>query len=301
MEDLERVQDRLDRIGAIQPVLSALRTISLASWRLALRQRAEVQRYADHLLRAARSLPANLLQQQPVRPRASRPLADHAPARIAVLVLGSERGLCGRFNVSAIEQAEEFLALDPPAGAEIEIMALGTRLARMLSRRGHALAWTERLSLTALPPFDLAQDLTRQWLARFERGDLDELRLIYNDYRGVGQYEPRTIRFIPLWMLVDCSNGMEEPDPEPILETDARSLQQRITTSLAAARLHEVLISSAAAEHSTRYQLMDGAAQNAERIIDELTLAVQSARQQAITREMQELAVGAGLIGPQSS
>jgi F-type H+-transporting ATPase subunit gamma len=66
---------------------------------------------------------------------------------------------------------------------------------------------------------------------------------------------------------------------------------------LTAARFHEVLIVSAAAEHSTRYQLMDGAAQNAERIIDELTLAIHAARQQAITREMQELAAGAGLIG----
>ena len=57
------------------------------------------------------------------------------------------------------------------------------------------------------------------------------------------------------------------------------------------------MLDSTAAEHSARYQLMEGATQNSNRLIDELTLALQAARQQAITVEMQELAAGAGLIG----
>jgi F-type H+-transporting ATPase subunit gamma len=58
------------------------------------------------------------------------------------------------------------------------------------------------------------------------------------------------------------------------------------------------LIDSATAEHSARYQIMENATQNAQRLIEELTLAVQNARKQAITQEMQELAAGAGLISP---
>ena len=63
---------------------------------------------------------------------------------------------------------------------------------------------------------------------------------------------------------------------------------------------YRILLSSAAAEHSARYQLMEGATRNSGRLIAELTLALQSARQQAITAEMQELAAGAGLLGPGS-
>ncbi|MDY7039779.1 MAG: F0F1 ATP synthase subunit gamma, partial [Chloroflexota bacterium] len=63
------------------------------------------------------------------------------------------------------------------------------------------------------------------------------------------------------------------------------------------ARLYTLLLESAAAEHSARFQLLEGATQNAKQIIAELTLAIQAARQQAITREMQELAAGAGLVG----
>ncbi len=64
-------------------------------------------------------------------------------------------------------------------------------------------------------------------------------------------------------------------------------------------RLYGLLLDSAAAEHSTRYQLMESATQNAERLISELTRVVQTGRQKEITQEMQELAAGAGLIGPQ--
>jgi F0F1-type ATP synthase gamma subunit len=58
------------------------------------------------------------------------------------------------------------------------------------------------------------------------------------------------------------------------------------------------LLESVAAEHAARYQLMEAAIRNAERLIEELTIAVQTARRHAITREMQELAAGAGLIEP---
>jgi F-type H+-transporting ATPase subunit gamma len=64
-----------------------------------------------------------------------------------------------------------------------------------------------------------------------------------------------------------------------------------------ATEMYRILLDAAASEHSTRYRLMEGATQNANNLIDELTLALRAARQEAITAEMQELAVGAGLLG----
>jgi F-type H+-transporting ATPase subunit gamma len=71
----------------------------------------------------------------------------------------------------------------------------------------------------------------------------------------------------------------------------ARSLELALS-----AKLYGILLQSAAAEHSVRFQLLDGASQNAERLIDELGLFLQAARQDAITSELQDLAVGAGLL-----
>lgn len=66
---------------------------------------------------------------------------------------------------------------------------------------------------------------------------------------------------------------------------------------LTATRLYELLLESASSEHAARYELMGAATQNTDRLIAELTLAIQTARQQTITQEMQELAAGAGMIG----
>ena len=93
------------------------------------------------------------------------------------------------------------------------------------------------------------------------------------------------------------ANPLYEPWPPPIIETDPLGLYARLIEQWTSASLHGLLLESAAAEHSARFQLLEGATQNAERLIAELTLVVQTARQQAITREMQELATGAGLVG----
>ena len=87
------------------------------------------------------------------------------------------------------------------------------------------------------------------------------------------------------------------PWPAPYIDTDPIKLYARLMRLWTTTEVYRILLDSAAAEHSARYQLMEGATQNANRLIDELTLALQSARQQAITAEMQELAAGAGLVG----
>jgi len=216
------------------------------------------------------------------------------------LVVGSERGLCGRFNVAVIERAERYVAEQETVSAQVELVALGTRVRRIFGRRKRPLAWSGALSIAMLPPFHLAFGLTRCWLARYEERELDAVDLIYNAYHGTGRYEPTVVRLIPPQLPPERQNTLSEPWPPPIIETDPLNLYARVVEQWAAVSLYRLVLDSAAAEHSTRYQLMELATQNVDRLIEELTLAVQAARRHAITREMQELAAGAGLIGPRS-
>ncbi len=295
MEELERAQTRLDHIRTVEPILGALRTISLGSWKATLKQRTSVQRYGERLT-AILSL---LVPHLPAGRRARR-VKSQEPGRVVALVVGSERGLCGRFNVAVVERAERYLAEQETVGAQVELVALGTRVRRIFQRRQRPLAWADTLSITGLPPYRLAFDLTRRWLARYEQRELDAVDLVYNAYHGMGRYETTVARLIPP-QLPKGQNSLSEPWPPPIIETDPLSLYACVVEQWAAVRLYGLLLDSAAAEHSTRYQLMESATQNADRLIEELTLAVQAARRHAITRDVQELAAGAGLIGPRPS
>ncbi|MDY7078268.1 MAG: FoF1 ATP synthase subunit gamma [Chloroflexota bacterium] len=290
MEDLERAENRLDNIRTVEPILSALRTISLGSWQAALKRRDGARLYAERL---AVMLPA----LSPHIPSLSSPKmrGKEGGTRVVTLVVGSERGLCGRFNAAIVEQTERYLAEQETAGVRVELVVMGKRAARILQKREEGLVSSAALPAAGLPPSRLAFDLTRRWLARYEEHELDAVDLIYNAYQGTGRYEPAVVRLIP--STLPTSEAAAPPWP-PIIETDPASLYTRVVEQWSAVRLYELLLDSAAAEHSARFQLMEAATQNAERLIDELTLALQTARQQAITQEMQELAVGAGLIGP---
>ena len=290
MEDLERAENRLDNIRIVEPILSALRTISLGSWQAALKRKDGAHRYAERLA-------VMLLALSPHIPPSFPPNGgdEGGEARVVALVVGSERGLCGRFNAAVVERTERYLAEQESAGARVELVVMGTRAARIFQRRDGAMAAPATLPVTGLPPYRLAFDLTRRWLARYEEHELDAVDLIHNAYRGTARYEPAVVRLIPPTLPTPEADALPWP---PIIETDPSSLYARVVEQWTAVRLYELLLESAAAVHSARFQLMEAATQNAERLIDELTLAVQTARQQAITQEMQELAVGAGLVGP---
>ena len=328
MESLERAENRLANIRTVEPILSALRTISLGSWQAVLKQRNDVRSYEERLATVlATLLPHLSTARRTVRPPLSSPPVggkemglplvgkdgrfplgrkegEASPSlggrergtRIAVLVVGSERGLCGRFNAAVVERTERYLAEQEATGAQVELLALGARATRILRRRKWLLVWSDALSVTSLPSYRLAFDITHRWLTRYEGRELDAVDLVYNAYRGTARYEPTVVRLIPPTLSTSVP-----PDalvwPPPIIETDPLSLYARVAEQWTAVSLYRLLLDSAAAEHSTRYQLMEAASQNAERLISELTLRVQTARQQAITQEMIELAAGAGLIG----
>jgi F-type H+-transporting ATPase subunit gamma len=236
-----------------------------------------------------------LLPHLPMPGEPEEEAADNT-RRSVLLAIGSERGLCGQFNRVVARQARRYREERHGPEERVEVWALGTRLVRLLRRYGLPLAWTERLSITGLPPYRLAFDLARRWLVAYEQGELDRVDVLYNDYRGVGRYQSTVARLIPPQITVEAELDVEALWPPPILETDPQGLYVRIVEQLTSVGLYQLFAASAVAEHSTRYQLMEDASQNAERLVGDLTMAVLQARRQAITQEMQELVVGAGML-----
>jgi F-type H+-transporting ATPase subunit gamma len=284
MEDIERVETRLENIQSVKPILGALRTISLGTWQSAQKQRQEVRQYTERLL----GVLAHLLPH--LSAAGGRRTAPRGGLLVA-LVVGGERGLAGRFNDDVVNRAQDYLTEQEEP---VEWMALGKRAVRLLERAGFPLGWTRSLSATALPSEQLAMALTEDWLRRYEAGEIDAVDLIYNAYLGAGRYRPSVERLIPPQLP---PIGAGEAWPPPIIETDPLSLYARVIGHWAAAGLYERLLESAAAEHSTRYQRMESATENAEDLIEELNAAVLDSRQEVITREMQELIAGAGMLG----
>ncbi|MGC9356916.1 MAG: F0F1 ATP synthase subunit gamma [Anaerolineae bacterium] len=300
MPNLEQIQGRLDNIRTVEPILGALRTISLGSWKASLNRQRELRPYAEQL-RGMLPLLVPRLEPGPITRlwrrvwvKGRRRRSTTSPSRkVSVLIIGSERGLCSNFNERIFQRVQLYLVEERDDGAEVDLMVLGSRLHRLFARADLPLAWAESLPVTTIPPFGLAFDLTRRWLLQYEAGEVDAVDLIYNAYRGLGRFEPTVERLIP---PEPPSATTATLPPFTIIETDPLDLYTRVVEQWTAIHFYSLLLDSTAAEHSTRYQLMEGASENAERLIEELTDDLQSLRRQSITRQMQELAVGAGLL-----
>ncbi|HOT92374.1 MAG TPA: F0F1 ATP synthase subunit gamma [Anaerolineae bacterium] len=301
-QDLERIRNRLDNIRSVGPILAALRTISLGSWQMALNRLRGLEGYGGRLLAL---LPAVLpyLQKPAARPRRLR-LHERAvtsgPAdagHAVVVVIGSERGLCGRYNAVLVERTIAYMQEQAQRGFTVEIMALGSRLVRTCQRQKCSPHRSQKLPVTRLPTFELAYRLTRTWLQQYEAFEIDAVDVLYNAYAGPGRYTATLSRLLPPELPSPVSLTAAAGATAPyIIETDPLRLYAHIVAQWTTLSFYTLLLNAAAAEHAARFQLMESATQNVERLVEELTLELQSVRRQTITREMQELAVGAGLL-----
>jgi ATP synthase F1 gamma subunit len=265
-------------------------------------------------------LPHIVRQRRKLRLRRQNKRADDG--HIVALVIGSERGLCGRYNKTILETLATYMVssdedvrrhgLAVAAGTtgqalegqtagghqQIDLVAFGSRLIQELTRAGYDLADAQRLSITALPTYDHARAVVSDWIDRYEAYELDGVDVVYNADQGAGTYATTVTRLIPLALPeTGLQSGFGSQAEAPVIvETDPLQLYRHIIDQWTSIALYRLLLEAASTEHAARYQLMESATQNADRLIDQLTLTVQSARRQAITREMQELAMGAGLL-----
>jgi F-type H+-transporting ATPase subunit gamma len=311
---LQKATSRLKNIRKVQPILAALRTISLGSWQMARNRRAGLTTYIAQLLDLLAVVVPHVVDDTRrarfVRlarsDRGTRePKEGERQMSVVALVVGSERGLCGRYNKAILERLDAYVA-DLAPEWRLTLHAMGSKLIRELTSAGYEVSWTRGTSITALPSYDLAYSLVRDWLRRYEAYELDAVDVVYNGDQGAGKYTAAVMRLIPPELPSPSTTSYESgsadlrrarPKEWVIVETDAIGLYVRIVEQWTATALYRLLLEAAATEHSARYQLMESATQNAEDLIDELMLTVQSARRQAITRQVQELAIGAGLLG----
>ena len=124
-EDLERVQSRLGNISAVEPILGALRTISLGSWQGALKRLKQVDEHNQHFYKMLQYLLPLISTQKRGVPK---PVAKESKA--VIMAVGSERGLCGGFNNAIAEYLEDYTHRQGDTGIQAEVWVLGSRLAR---------------------------------------------------------------------------------------------------------------------------------------------------------------------------
>ena len=289
-ETLQRNQERLENVQIIEPLLGALRTISLGAWRSALNKKSSMEVYTNKLL----VILGRIIPVINIPPTLEAKKGRDQVENKLILVIGSDRGLCGKFDTTLLDKLEaEYLVLPRK---KLRVWMSGDRLIHSAQQRGIEVQWSVPLIGKSYPTYSSVYRVARRILHEYEGFSIDEVDILYNNYENAGKYHPIGVKLLPFELNQYDNHPMVSDWPEPIIETEPASIYERVMEQLITVTLYNYFLVSSASEHSTRYSLMEEAGKNAGRMIEELNQVVQMGRRHSITQEMQELAVGAGLI-----
>jgi F-type H+-transporting ATPase subunit gamma len=211
----------------------------------------------------------------------------------AVVVIASDRGLCGGYNTFVLRAAEHVMRQsqngDSPAGGgrQIRLVAVGRRAVSSLRYRGYRIDHSF-IHLTDQPTADDARRVAAT-VEDFNRGELGQVQVVSTRFRSAGVQRVEVRQLVPL-AEGDVEKGRRF-DYE--LEPERSTLLDRLAPRLVEARLYLALLEAAASEHAARQRAMKAATDNADDLITTLRRIMNRARQDAITTEIMDIVGGA--------
>jgi F-type H+-transporting ATPase subunit gamma len=283
----ERILRR--RIRSVQATKKITRAMELIAASRIVKAQARVQAavpYANGITEVVRNLQAAgggvghpmLVERDQIR-------------RVAHVVIGADRGLCGAYNTQVIRATEAEIRDHDALGHSYELVTVGRKAEGYFRFRNYAIE-AVHAGFTDNPSYEDARAVAGPLIERYEAGELDRVQLVYTRFISAGRQEIVVRALLPLAdedLTAPADTGGAayefEPDPDAILD--------RLLPRYAEARVYAALLNAAASEHAARQRAMKAATDNAEELIRGLTRTMNRARQDAITTEIMEIVGGA--------
>ena len=216
--------------------------------------------------------------------------------RIALVVFSSNSSLCGGFNANVIKHATQWLDEHQALGKEnILLYPVGKKVADALSKMGYAIQGNFQ-HLADKPSFAEATELAQGLMNLFTRGEVDRVELLYNHFKSTASQILTREVYLPMASEVchpERSEGSRiHQETDYILEPSREELLATLLPKVLRMKLYTVLLDSNASEHAARTMAMQIATDNADDLLQELTLMYNKTRQQAITNELLDIVGG---------
>jgi F-type H+-transporting ATPase subunit gamma len=213
-------------------------------------------------------------------------LSPGPEGNVNVVVITSDRGLCGGFNSALVQEAlrverEDF------AGQTVRFTAVGRKGTEALRRRGRNVrnAYTQVMETN---PMRSAVEIVEDQVADYMTGQVGGVYCLYNEFKSAMSQTLTLEKLLPFE-----AERTGEVVVDYVYEPSQAAVLQELLTRHLHIQMHRILFESAASEHGARMTAMDSATNNAEDVIDRLTLQYNRARQTAITTEVIEIVSGA--------
>ncbi len=295
MANLKDIRRRIASVKSTQKITRAMKMVAGARLNRAQLRISALRPYAIATGNILAEVTTDEDGSDPESTEAAHPLLARRPEkRLLLVVITSDRGLCGGFNSSILRQAERLWREEEAKGTRVQFAVVGRKGREYLTRRGapilHAFdkIW-DKLSL------EQARLIARTVLPPFLTGDVDAVYLVYNEFKSAMTQRVSTEALFPLPRKEKAPSATEHTDGAALnflFEPDKHALLERLVPMYVEVTLYRALLESMASELGARMTAMDSATKNATDMIARLTLKYNRARQAAITTELMEIIGG---------
>lgn len=213
--------------------------------------------------------------------------------RVLLVVISSNRGLCGGFNMNIAKQTEQLIASkysNLHAEGGVDILAIGKQTERLLRSLGYT-RMVNNNDLWHELDYEKAERVVSGIMEQFASGYYDRVELVYNEFVNAVVQMPMSRQLLPMQINLEAKES--ETDDLMLYEPSRREIIQSLIPKILKVEFYRAMLDSQAAEHGARMTAMHMATDNATVLIGELSLVYNKARQASITKEILEITGGA--------
>ena len=285
MPSLRDMRRKIASVKSTQKITNTMKLVSAAKFRRAQEDILKLRPYAFRMHEMLSSLAMRAAEG--VHPLLER----REEKKILLVVVTSDRGLCGAFNTNILRKMEEFVAQKESEGKEVELLAIGKKARDYLARRAQYKVDQIKINLfLKRVRYDDAAMIADYLAEAYTSGKYDVIYAIYNEFKSAIRQEVVIEKLLPIEPM-ELREGdvpvdfIYEPSRDEVLK---ELLPLHLRT-----QVYRIFLESSASEHGARMTSMDNATKNAEDMIRKLTLQYNKARQAYITKELLEIVAGA--------
>lgn len=300
---LRELRGRIRSAGSIKKITKAQELIATSRIAKAQARVQAARPYSDEI--------TNMLTELAGASALDHPLLveRESPKRAAVLVVSSDRGLCGAYNANVLRQSEELFALLRDEGKTPVIYAVGRKALGYYSFRQREVkdSWT---GFSERPTYEQAREIADVLVSAFMAGvddddenagddgilGVDEIHIVFTQFKSMLSQSAVALRIAP--MVIEYVGEQENDGPQTLFsfEPNAENLFDALLPRYIATRVYSALLEAAASESASRRRAMKSATDNADDLIKALTLEANRERQAQITQEISEIVGGANAL-----
>ena len=283
--NLQAVKTRITSVKSTQQITKAMKMVSAVKLRRAQENITRMKPYALKLL----GLMANMKETE----RASHPLLENKHGENCLLVvLTSDRGLCGGFNSSVNKFAETYYKENKVKYEKLDLLFIGKKARDYFKNRGIS-GQDTILNLAREISYDMAQSISERLKKSFLSGEYDEIKIVYNEFKSAISQEVVCETILPIDISGSVFSKSDLFAKDMIFEPEPQAMIEGLIDKHFSVQTYRCLLESVAAEHGARMTAMENATKNANEMMDKMTLTYNKMRQAAITTELTEITSGA--------